>query len=33
VLALGFSDAPLPPRRQRLDEQDADHVVWHEPPS
>jgi len=33
VLALGFSDAPPPPRRQRLDEQDADHVVWHEPPS
>ena len=33
VLALGFSDAPLPPRRQRLDEQDADHVVWHEAPS
>jgi len=33
VLALGFSDTPLPPRRQRLDEQDAEHVVWHEPPS
>ena len=33
VLALGFSDAPLPPRRQRLDEQDAEHVVWHEPAS
>ena len=33
VLALGFSDAPLPARRQRLDERDADHVVWHEPPS
>jgi len=31
VLALGFSDVPLPPRRQRLDEQDADHVVWHQP--
>jgi nitroreductase len=30
VLALGFSDVPLPPRRQRLDEQDADHVVWHD---
>lgn len=30
VLALGFSDVPLPDRRQRLDEQDADHVVWHE---
>lgn len=29
VLALGFSDVPLPPRRQRLDEQDAEHVVWH----
>ena len=33
VLALGFSDVPLPPRRQRLDEQDAEHVVWHHPPS
>jgi nitroreductase len=33
VLALGFSDVPLPPRRQRLDEQDADHVVWHHPAS
>jgi nitroreductase len=33
VLALGFSDVPLPPRRQRLDEQDADHVVWHNPAS
>lgn len=33
VLALGFSDVPVPPRRQRLDERDADHVVWHEPPS
>jgi nitroreductase len=33
VLALGFSDAPLPPRRQRLDEHDAEHVVWHEPAS
>jgi nitroreductase len=33
VLALGFSDVPLPPRRQRLDEQDAEHVVWHEPAS
>jgi nitroreductase len=33
VLALGFSDVPRPPRRQRLDEQDADHVVWHEPAS
>ncbi len=32
VLALGFSDAPLPPRRQRLDEHDTQHVVWHEPP-
>ena len=31
VLALGFSDVPLPPRRQRLDEQDAEHVVWHNP--
>src|SRR5579863_8093799 len=31
VLALGFSDVPLPPRRQHLDEQDADHVVWHRP--
>ena len=31
VLALGFSDVPRPARRQRLDEQDADHVVWHEP--
>jgi nitroreductase len=31
VLALGFSDVPLPPRRQQLDEQDAEHVVWHEP--
>jgi nitroreductase len=31
VLALGFSDVPLPPRRQRLDDQDAEHVVWHEP--
>lgn len=30
VLALGFSDEPLPPRRQTLDEYDADHVVWHE---
>lgn len=30
VLALGFSDVPLPPRRQRLDEQDADRVVWHD---
>ena len=29
VLALGFSDVPLPPRRQRLDEQDAERVVWH----
>lgn len=29
VLALGFSDVPLPPRRQRLDERDAEHVVWH----
>ena len=33
VLALGFSDVPLPPRRQRLDEQDTDHVVWHHPPT
>jgi hypothetical protein len=33
VLALGFSDVPLPPRRQRLDEQDAEHVVWHRPAS
>ena len=33
VLALGFSDMPPPPRRQRLDEQDADHVVWHNPAS
>ena len=33
VLALGFSDVPLPPRRQRLNEQDAEHVVWHEPAS
>lgn len=31
VLALGFSDTPRPGRRQRLDEHDADHVVWHEP--
>ncbi len=31
VLALGFSDVPPPARRQRLDEQDADHVLWHEP--
>jgi len=30
VLALGFSDMPPPPRRQSLDEQDAEHVVWHE---
>jgi hypothetical protein len=30
VLALGFSDVPLPPRQQ-LNEQDADHVVWHHP--
>jgi len=30
VLALGFSDVPPPTRRQRLDEHDADHVVWHE---
>ncbi len=30
VLALGFSDVPLPARRQRLDERDAEHVVWHE---
>ena len=33
VLAFGFSDVPLPPRRQRLDEHDAEHVVWHEPAS
>jgi nitroreductase len=33
VLAFGFSDMPLPPRRQRLDEQDADHVIWHTPPT
>lgn len=33
VLALGFSDAPAPPRRQSLDAQDADHVVWHVPAS
>lgn len=33
VLALGLSDVPLPPRRQRLDEQDAEHVVWHRPAS
>ena len=30
VLALGFSDVPVPARRQRLDEQDPEHVVWHE---
>jgi nitroreductase len=33
VLALGFSDAPPPSRRQRLDERDAEHVVWHQPGS
>lgn len=31
VLALGFSDVPAPARRQRLDEQDAERVVWHNP--
>jgi nitroreductase len=30
VLALGFSDVPLPDRRQRLEEHDPEHVVWHE---
>lgn len=30
VLALGFSNVPPPPRRQSLNEHDADHVVWHE---
>ncbi|MGH3253901.1 MAG: nitroreductase family protein [Streptosporangiaceae bacterium] len=29
VLALGFSDVPAAARRQRLDERDAEHVVWH----
>ena len=33
VLALGFSDVPAPSRRQRLDERDAEHVVWHQPGS
>lgn len=33
VLALGFSDMPAPPRRQRLDEHDSEHVVWHDPAS
>jgi nitroreductase len=31
VLALGFSDVPVPAGRQRLDERHAEHVVWHEP--
>jgi len=29
VLALGFSDVPMAARRQRLDERDAERVVWH----
>lgn len=29
VLALGFSEVPAPPRRQSLDAQDTEHVVWH----
>jgi nitroreductase len=33
VLALGFSDVPVPAGRQRLDERHAEHVVWHEPGS
>jgi nitroreductase len=33
VLALGFSDVPAPPGRQRLDERHAEHVVWHGPGS
>jgi nitroreductase len=31
VLVLGFSDVPVPARRQRLDEQDTERVAWHEP--
>jgi nitroreductase len=29
VLALGFSDVPVPAARQRLDAGLAEHVVWH----
>jgi nitroreductase len=31
VLALGFSEVQAPQRRQSLDAQDTNHVVWHPP--